>query len=111
MKRLAVAIAGAQQDAVRALLHADVTLVIDSGGTGPIDGTSCEGRDPVARALCELMPPEISLKRTAMNGTTGLAVIRDARVIAAINAEVTTGLVRTVWIVSNPHKLRHWNRG
>lgn len=107
---LALVIAKADAGGIRSLLHPDVTLIIDSGGRGPIPATSTSGRDAVSAELSTLATAETSVGMATINSVPGFTLLRENRVIATVSAEMRSGLVSAIWVVCNPEKLRHWNR-
>ncbi len=110
VEQLAVALAAADRDGIRAALHPHVRLVVDSGGRVRTEQESAEGGDVVTRTLLGLVPSETSVRTTSINGMPGFVLARNRRVVCAVTAEVTAGLVSSVWLVCNPDKLRHWDR-
>lgn len=111
MEELAGALTGRDADAVAAVVAADADVVIDSGGHLPTAATDAQdGRAPAASALLALMLPATSVHPASINGVPGLILRRDDVVSAALTAEMRSGMLCAVWVVSNPDKLRHWNR-
>lgn len=111
IEELAVALAMADEGAIRAVLHPDVVLIIDSGGSDSSVPTPPAGQAAVSSALMALMAPGTSVALASMNGVPGVIVTRAEEVVAAVSADMRSGLVSTVWVVCNPDKLRHWNGG
>ncbi|MGF6822620.1 hypothetical protein M2317_001527 [Microbacterium sp. ZKA21] len=110
LDELANALSSHDDDAVRALLHSDVTVVIDSGGHLPTAATPVQGREEAASELLQLMPAGTGTAAASINGVPGLTLVRDQRVVGALTAEVRSRLLVSVWVVCNPDKLRPWNR-
>lgn len=110
MEQLATAMSPADERAIRQVLRSDAVLVIDSGwaATAP---TPVHGRVAVAAALNALMTRGTAVIPASINGNAGLVLSRDETLVAAVTAELRAGLVSRVWVVCNPEKLRHWNRG
>lgn len=99
--------------ALARLLTADVTVVIDGGGTGsPTGGPVCGIGDGIALLLrMAAAQPECVIAEHPVNGHPGLAVRDEAAVVVAvISVEVRRGRVCGIWVVTNPGKLAHWNR-
>jgi RNA polymerase sigma-70 factor (ECF subfamily) len=108
---LATALVSADDSAVRAVLHRDVVLTIDSGGLlAPTASTSLEGRVATASALTALLAPGTAVSGASINGAAGLVLTRDESVVSAITGEMRSGMLSSIWVVCNPEKLRHWNR-
>ncbi|MGV2902799.1 hypothetical protein ACNPM4_14065 [Microbacterium sp. AGC62] len=104
------ALCALDEDAIRALLHPEVVVVIDSGGhvpTGPMPAT---GPEAAASELRALMTPGTFIATASINGVPGLTLVRGERIVAALTAEMRSHLLSNIWIVCNPDKLRHWNR-
>ena len=111
IEELAVAMAMADEGAIRVVLHPEVILIIDSGGLVPTASTPMAGRAAVSSELMALMTPEGSIARASINGVPGFTVTRAGQVVVvAVTAEMRSGLLSSVWVVCNPEKLRHWNR-
>jgi RNA polymerase sigma-70 factor (ECF subfamily) len=110
LEELADALTSQDEDAVRALLHPDVAVVIDSGGHLPTAATPVKGREEAAAELLQLMPAGTDTAAASINGVPGLTLVRDQRVVGALTADMRSHLLANVWIVCNPDKLRPWNR-
>lgn len=110
LEELADALSSHDEDAVRALLHPDVAVVIDSGGHLPTAATPVKGREEAATELLQLMPVGTGTAAASINGVPGLTLVRDQRVVGALTADMRSHLLASVWIVCNPDKLRPWNR-
>lgn len=111
LEQLADAMTLADEQALRGVLRPDAVLIVDSGGMPPGASASSRGRTAVAAALRELSTPGVSAVASSINGAPGLVLSRDGLVVAAVTAEMHAGLLSHVWVVMNPEKLRHWNRG
>ncbi|UYO97056.1 hypothetical protein OED01_15875 [Microbacterium sp. M28] len=110
LEELADALCSHDEDAVRALLHPDVAVVIDSGGHLPTAAAPVQGREAAASELLQVMPNGTGTAAASINGVPGLTLIRDQRVVGALTAEKRSQLLVNVWVVCNPDKLRRWNR-
>lgn len=111
MEALAIALVARDRAGIRAMLHFRVVLVVDSGGRMPPSSAPVEGRAAASAGLAALMTPETTVVTTSINGVPGLVFERGDTVLAAVTAESRSGLLTSVWVVCNPEKLRHWNRG
>ncbi|WP_136041947.1 MULTISPECIES: hypothetical protein [unclassified Microbacterium] len=110
IESLAGALCARDEDAIRVLLHPEVTVVIDSGGhvhTAPMPVT---GSEAAAAELRALMTPGTFVATASINGVPGLTLVREGRVVAALTAAMRSRVLSNFWIVCNPDKLRHWNR-
>ncbi|MFF1574654.1 hypothetical protein ACFVWR_18085 [Leifsonia sp. NPDC058292] len=92
-------------------LHEDAQLVVDTGGRVAGPESAC-GRASVLHSLGRVLgdPDVAATTAHSVNGSAGLA-LRDAddRVVGIITIAVRRRLVRRIWIVLNPDKLRRWN--
>lgn len=111
MEDLAIALTAGDRAGIRAMLRFDVVLVIDSGGLMPESSAPIEGRAAASAGLVALATAETSGTTASINGVEGLVLMRDGAVVAAITAEIRSRLLSNVWVVCNPEKLKHWNRG
>ncbi|QAY71158.1 RNA polymerase sigma-70 factor [Xylanimonas protaetiae] len=100
-------------DALRELLAADVQMVADGGGKGPLWGKGqFAGLDNVARILATMGPLLVRvgglLEAHELNGQPG-AILRadDGRVGGTMTIDVVDGRVQTIRSVTNPDKLGH----
>jgi len=111
MEDLAIALTAGDRAGIRAMLRFDVVLIVDSGGLMPESSTPVEGRAEASARLVALLTAATSVTMASINGVQGLVLLRDGAVVAAITAESRSRLLSNVWVVCNPDKLRHWNRG
>ncbi|GAA1613259.1 RNA polymerase sigma factor SigJ [Catellatospora bangladeshensis] len=96
--------------ALLGLLDPDATVVADGGGLVNAVLRPIEGGAQVARfaiGMAERLAGTSLVERT-VNGQPGLVAQRDGAVVAVFAFEVADGLVRRVWAVRNPEKLRPW---
>lgn len=97
-------------EAIRDLLHRDVTLVIDSGGHADTATIPLDGRSAASSELISLMITGTTTAMASINSVPGITLVRDDRVVGVLTADVRSGRLSSVWVVCNPEKLRHWNR-
>lgn len=107
---LACALSTGDVTGIRSLLHPDAVLVVD-GGVHPHTAGSVAGADFVTAGLSAFVTAGTSLTMASINSTPGLAMLRGDAVVGVVTAEMRAGLLSTIWVVCNPDKLRHWNRG
>lgn len=88
-----------------AVLDADVVAVCDTGGRVPGAEYPLQGADDVARLVVAL-GGETDV--VAVNGSAGLALRRDDRVVGVVAVSAAGERVTALWIVLNPDKLRGW---
>jgi RNA polymerase sigma-70 factor (ECF subfamily) len=103
--------AAGDDEAVRAVLHPHVELVIDSGDDRPEPAATpgADGREAAVTALRALAASDITILMASVNGLPGLLLARGDEIVAVLTADVRDGLLSNVWVGCNPDKLRHWN--
>ncbi|MEU4014343.1 hypothetical protein AB0E56_03670 [Microbacterium sp. NPDC028030] len=116
MERLAERMLAADSEGIRELLRPDAVVIVDSGGIVDAMRRPVEGDCDAATVLAEVASAEAtsgeSAARTAsINGAPGFVLSRGGVVFAAVTAETRGARLARVWVVCNPDKLRHWNRG
>jgi RNA polymerase sigma-70 factor (ECF subfamily) len=92
------------------LLDPDATAVADGGGLVSAELKPIEGGVQVARACIEVagkVPGLMLLERT-VNGRPGLVLQEDGVTTTVLAFDVADGLIRHIWAVRNPEKLRGW---
>jgi RNA polymerase sigma-70 factor (ECF subfamily) len=108
LDRLLAAIEAADQDRVLALLAPDAALISDGGGKVLAARNVIHGADRVARFLLGVarkhFPPTHEI--TLLSGEPGVVRWRDGQVHSALSIAGDAGLVRAIYIVLNPDKLR-----
>jgi RNA polymerase sigma-70 factor (ECF subfamily) len=111
-RRFLVAFHDGDVDALRELLAADVNLVGDGGGKGPLFTERLVGATKVARLLAGLIPPFVRIggriDAQDINGQPG-AILRDrdGRVLSTFTLDIAEGQVQTIRTIVNPDKLGH----
>jgi RNA polymerase sigma-70 factor, ECF subfamily len=93
-----------------AVLAHDVTVWSDGGGKVTAARKPVVGRDKVATFLTRIAqgrPPSTVFAPCVVNGHPGFLTIVDGRPFNATALDVADGVVRAVYIVVNPDKLRH----
>lgn len=97
-------------DALAELLAEDVVVYSDGGGRARAALRPIHGRDRAARfvlgAVSKFVPAGVESHMAEINGAPGLVASVDGDVIAVITAEVGDGLIQSLFIVTNPDKLR-----
>lgn len=97
--------------ALARLLDPEVVVVIDGGGKASITADPARGIRHGLELLLRLLAahPEATISERAVNGVPGLVLRHDRLVIGVMSVNLRSGLVRDVWVVANPEKLRSWN--
>ena len=126
-RRLVLALGAACESgdpaAVAATLHPAVTLIIDRGRHADPLPTTAYGVAASTSLVLALFDdlaaggpatrPALSIRERSVNGCAGLLVTRDARAVAVLTAATAPTAagpaIRTLWIVTSPAKLHHWN--
>ncbi len=96
------------------LLDPDATAVADSGGRALAFLDPIEGGEQIARAWMELAgraPAGMRFIERTVNGQPGLVTEQDGRIVTVFAFEVAGDLIRHIWVVRNPDKLRSWAAG
>ncbi|MET8853431.1 RNA polymerase sigma factor SigJ [Amycolatopsis sp. NPDC004625] len=92
------------------LLDPEATAVADGGGLAGAALRPVVGGERVARYAVHLVSrvPALTIEETTVNGQPGLVTRRDGTVAAVVALDVVGGVVRRIWAVRNPEKLRRW---
>ncbi|WP_344323209.1 RNA polymerase sigma-70 factor [Streptomyces macrosporus] len=100
-------------DGLLAVLAPDARLVGDGGGRAKAPLRTITGADKVARFLAAISRtpiPDPEIAPLELNGGPALLATSGGRPFAVFALDVADGLVRSVYIVSNPEKLAHLAR-
>jgi RNA polymerase sigma-70 factor (ECF subfamily) len=93
------------------LLTSDARVISDGGGKVPAALNVIEGADRVAAFLAGVVrkgwTDEMSVRFDTINGLPGLIVAGPSGLIQTMAFEIEDGLVRAIYVVRNPDKLRH----
>jgi RNA polymerase sigma-70 factor (ECF subfamily) len=97
-------------DALVRLLDPDATTIADGGGLASAELRPIEGAEHVARALIDILgkAPELTFLERTVNGQPGLVVQQDDVIVTVIAFEVADDLIKQIWAIRNPEKLRPW---
>ncbi len=94
-----------------ALLSSDVRLHSDGGGKGKAVSNIVNGSDKVGRAvilgMAHYLPRELVSKPTWINGDPGVVSYLNGTPYSVLALDVCDGLVKTLFVVTNPDKLTH----
>ena len=98
-------------DALIGLLDPGATATADGGGLATSFLHPIEGGEQIARAWVEIANRAAGtmtfLERT-VNGQPGLVAQQDGRTVTVFAFDVAGDLIRHIWVVRNPDKLRPW---
>jgi RNA polymerase sigma-70 factor, ECF subfamily len=93
------------------LLTSDARLVTDGGGKVPAALNVIEGADHVAGFLAGVVrkgwTDEMSVRFETINGLPGLIISGPFGLVQTTAFEMEDGLVKAIYVVRNPDKLRH----
>jgi RNA polymerase sigma-70 factor, ECF subfamily len=93
------------------LLASDARLISDSGGKVPAALNVLEGADRVAKFLAGVvrkgLTDEMSVHFDAINGLPGLIVTGPTGLVQTNAFEIEDGVVKAIYVMRNPDKLRH----
>ena len=98
-------------DALIGLLDPDATAIADGGGLALTFLHPIHGGEQIARAWVELADratSDMTLLERTVNGQPGLVVQQDGAVVTVFAFDVDGDLIRNIWVVRNPEKLRTW---
>ncbi len=92
------------------LLDPAAVAVADGGGLAGTVLRPVEGGENVARYTVGITRrvPAMTLVERVVNGRPGLVAERNGVVESVLAFDVTDGLIRRIWAVRNPEKLRPW---
>jgi RNA polymerase sigma-70 factor (ECF subfamily) len=97
--------------ALTRLLASDAHLVTDGGGKVPAALNVIEGAEPVATFLAGVVrkgwTDEIKVRFETINGLPGLIVTGPHGLVQTTAFEIQVGVVKAIYVVRNPDKLRH----
>ena len=98
-------------DGLRRLLARDVRVITDGGGKVAAALNVIEGADPAARFIVGVTRKGLSGHETVrpapVNGLPGLIIEEAGRLIQTVAFEIEGGVIRAIYVVRNPDKLRH----
>jgi RNA polymerase sigma-70 factor (ECF subfamily) len=98
-------------NALTQLLATDVRVVTDGGGKVPASLNVLEGNDRAARFLVGATRKgwreDFTLRFATINGLPGVIVDGPAGPVQTTAFEIDGGLIRALYVVRNPDKLRH----
>jgi RNA polymerase sigma-70 factor, ECF subfamily len=97
-------------DGLLALLAEDITLWGDGGGKiaggarRPVHGASNVARLALG-FLRRLVPQEITVRPTEINGQAGFVAYVSGRPLSAVIFDIRDGRIQTIYAIGNPDKL------
>jgi RNA polymerase sigma-70 factor (ECF subfamily) len=93
------------------LLASDAKVVTDGGGKAPAALNVIEGADRAASfvvgAVRKGWTDDMSVRFDTINGLPGLIVIGAGGLVQTNAFEIEDGLIKAIYVVRNPDKLRH----
>ncbi len=94
-----------------AMLDPSASIVTDGGGIVSASLTPVFGPEPIAKLLVGAFDrqPGLRLEPSTVNGEPGLVGRAGDEIVAVIAFGIAGRLVRDLWVVRNPEKLRRWN--
>jgi DNA-binding Lrp family transcriptional regulator len=107
-ERFLAATVSGDVDDLLAVLALGVTLVGDGGGRTRAPLHPIYGADKVARFLVALSSeplPDAHLRVAQVNGGPGIVATLEGRPVATVILDVVHGVIQTIHLVANPHKL------
>jgi RNA polymerase sigma-70 factor (ECF subfamily) len=111
LERFLQASRNGHMDGLVALLSEDIVLHSDGGGKAIAVPNLIRGADRVARAvlrsLTKLVPKNLMLRMTQINGEPGFVTYLNGQPFSAITLHADAGRIRAIYVVTNPDKLSH----
>jgi RNA polymerase sigma-70 factor (ECF subfamily) len=111
LERFLEAVSSGRLEGVVALLSEDVVLHSDGGGKAIAVPNPIRGADKVARGILgsmdRLLPKTLVRRLTKINGESGLVNYLAGKPHSVLTLHTVGGRIRTIYIVTNPEKLRH----
>ncbi|MFY3743284.1 RNA polymerase sigma factor SigJ [Anaeromyxobacter sp. Red801] len=115
MAAFAAATQAGDVEALMHLLAADVRVVTDGGGKVPAAVDVVEGADRAARFLVEVTRKRpgqwwrdhFTVRFASVNGLPGVVVDGSEGPVQTTAFEIEDGVIRALYVVRNPDKLRH----
>ena len=98
-------------DALIGLLDPGATATADGGGLATSFLHPIEGGEQIARAWVEIAnraAGTMTFTERTVNGQPGLVAQQDGRTVTVFAFDVAGDLIRHIWVVRNPDKLRPW---
>lgn len=97
-------------DSLVTLLDPSVVATADGGGRALAFRDPIEGRDHVIDVWLQLADRigELTLHQRSVNGQPGLVAQQDGRTVSVYAFDIVDGLIRRIWAIRNPEKLRPW---
>lgn len=93
------------------LLSKDVVLHSDGGGKGVAVPNEVRGADKVARGILgglqRLVPRNLVRRLGLINGSPGVINYLEGKPHSVLSLEIRDGLIREIFIITNPEKLSH----
>jgi RNA polymerase sigma factor (sigma-70 family) len=100
--------------ALLGLLDPGATMIADGGGLVPAALHPVEGGEQVARYLAVLArqaPGTLTILERTVNGQPGLVAQQDGVTVTVFAFDVADDLIKHIWAIRNPDKLRPWTTG
>lgn len=97
-----------------AMLAEDATVYSDGGGRVKAAGRPIVSADHVSRFFVGIfprLPEDTDWRPTLINGRTGMLMYSKGEIFGACSFDFAGGLVRDVYMILNPEKLRHITPG
>jgi RNA polymerase sigma-70 factor, ECF subfamily len=93
------------------LLAGDVTLDSDGGGKGLAVSNVVQGPGNVARGILgsvrRFLPNTLVRRFVSLNGDAGIVNYLDGKPHSALIPVCADGQIQTIYVITNPEKLRH----
>ncbi len=111
IERFSAAARSGDMEGLLSMLSADVQLVSDGGGKAGALPNIITGAEKVSRGIvlgmAHYVPPEVTYRPAWINGEPGVVSYLNGQPFSAVIIEVRDSLIQTVFVVTNPDKLKH----
>jgi RNA polymerase sigma-70 factor (ECF subfamily) len=98
-------------DALIGLLDPDAIAIADGGGRVTANLLPLEGAEQIARFYVDIadrVPDDMTILERTVNGQPGLVMQRDGVAVTVFAFDLEGSVIKHIWAVRNPDKLRSW---
>ncbi len=98
-------------DAIVGLLDPDAIALADGGGRVSASLLPIEGAEQIARYYVDIVdrvPDDMTILERTVNGQPGLVMRRDGVAVTVFAFDLEGGVIKHIWAIRNPDKLRPW---
>lgn len=111
LERFVAATRTGDMNGLLAMLSVSAELRSDGGGKANAVPNIVKGAEKVARGvvggMARFVPREVVSFTTSINGQPGIIAYLDDQPFSAVILDVRSGLIQTIFVITNPDKLKH----